>query len=163
MRRTTSARHSVVDRVVLVVDPDRGRRDVIAAPPDLDLVEAVAFRRLAFVEALERPVVTLVQSPRPLYREVAALHLVEREVRRPDRPPQHRRMDSVDLEIGLGRQQPTCFACLGLAALTEVDVRPAGEAVLGIPGALAMAEDDEGRHGARRYLPDRGRSLAPRT
>src|SRR5690606_38132799 len=46
----------VVTRMARVVRLERRWRDVVAAPPDLDLLRAVARRGLGLVEAPERPV-----------------------------------------------------------------------------------------------------------
>ena len=54
----------IVRRVTRVVDRQRRRRDVVAAPPDLDLLLAVLRGGLGLVQSLQRAVVPLVQPPR---------------------------------------------------------------------------------------------------
>ena len=51
-------------------------------------------------------------------------------------------MDDIGQEVFL-LEQVGGVTSLALALLVEIDVHPAGEEVLGVPFALAMAEQDE--------------------
>ena len=109
--------------------------------------------RLLLVQSLQRPVMAFVQAPAPAHRQEGTLQLVEGEVRRPHRSRQHRGVDRVELEAGFRGEEPAGQPCLVLAGGAQVHVRPAREPVLGVPGTLAMAQDDERRHRTRGYLP----------
>jgi hypothetical protein len=54
-------------------------------------------------------------------------------------------VDDLDLDAGFG-QQPAALPGLLLTEVGQVDVLPPGEEVLGVPGALAVAQEDEGGH-----------------
>ena len=88
----------------------------------------------------------LVQPPVPAHGQIAPSHLVESKVGRADRSDEHRGVNDVDLNPRLGPKQPAGLPSLGFAALAQVHVLPAGEPVLGIPRALAVAEDHKLRH-----------------
>ena len=55
-------------------------------------------------------------------------------------------MQDAQIEAGLGRQKLTARGGFGLAGLGQIDVDPAGESVLGVPGGLAVAKEDEIKH-----------------
>ena len=104
--------------------------------------------RLRLVETLQRAVVTLVQAPAALDGQPHQVHLVEDDPERADRALQHR--DERDVERdALGLEQPTGFARLFAPLRGEVDVDPAGEQVLEVPDALAVAQQDESTNGHR--------------
>ena len=48
-------------------------------------------------------------------------------------------------EVLVGEEDPG-LGCLGLAGRRKVDIPPSGEAVVEVPGALTMAQQDERRH-----------------
>jgi hypothetical protein len=50
----------------LIVERQRRRRDVVASPPDLDLIGAVLCHGLRLVESLQRTVVAFVEPPAAL-------------------------------------------------------------------------------------------------
>src|SRR5690606_34637751 len=116
------------------------------------------FRSL--VLALERAVVTLVEAPRPLHGDPVAVRRVEREVRRRDGAAQERGVHDVGRDAGLGEELTAALRLLG-PLLRQGDVHPAGEQVLGVPFALAVAEQHEGvGHGSilpHRPAPGHGR------
>ena len=80
----------------------------------------------------------LVQAPVPPHREKREAHLVEGDVRRADRAGQDRGVNGVDAQLSLLGQQLPGRPGLGFALLAQVDVGPAREAVLGVPGTLTM-------------------------
>ena len=153
----------VVGRVALVAGLQRRRGDVVAAPPHLHLVgpysSAVSFLFLP----LQGAVVALVQPPVAADRQPAPPGGVEGQVGRADGPGQHRGVDhpQVEIAVSAARRRPGP-AGLGLAGRGQVDVGPAGEEVLGVPGGLAVAEEDEVQHGRayqRRRRPGVGGDL----
>ena len=77
---------------------ERRRRNVVAAPPDLDLRVAVFRGRLRLVQTLQRAVVPLVQPPVLLDRNPEQVELVERDPARADRALEHRRVGDVEGE-----------------------------------------------------------------
>ena len=94
-------------------------------------------------------------------RDPHQVHLVERDPERADRPLQDRGEGEVEGEAGLasaaGRPRaPRRTPCLG-----EVDVGPAGEAVLLVPVALAVAQQDELGHRPSRAAGRRPRRGQP--
>src|SRR5213078_4488359 len=68
----------------LVGDFERGRLNVIAAPPDLDLLLAELLGRLGLVESLERAVMPFVEPPGARDRNPHQVHLIERDPERAD-------------------------------------------------------------------------------
>src|SRR6266851_2779077 len=56
------------------------RPDVVAAPPDLDLVFAKPLGGLLLVQALEGAVMPFVEAPAAPHRDPCPLHLRQREV-----------------------------------------------------------------------------------
>ena len=108
--------------------------------------------RLLLVLALERAVVALVEPPRPAHRDPVPVGRVEGEVRGVDRAPLHGGVHDVGEQPGLTHQLAAALG-LGAALLGQVDVDPAGEEVLGVPVALAVAEQDQGvGHGRLRSV-----------
>src|SRR5690606_756205 len=118
---------------------DLRRRDVVRAAPEHELLLAELLERLLLVLALERAVVTLVEAPRPLHGDPVAVRRVEREVRRRDGAAQERGVHDVGRDAGLGEELTAALRLLG-PLLRQGDVHPAGEQVLGVPFALAVAE-----------------------
>jgi hypothetical protein len=103
---------------------------------------AVLRQRLRLVESLQRAVVTLVQPPGALHRYPHALHLIEHDPERADRALEHRSEGDVDRQM-LAHQLAAGLGCLAAAELGQLDVGPAGEQVLHVPQALAMAHQNE--------------------
>ena len=98
--------------------------------------------KLLLVEARQRAVVPLVQSPRALDGQPELVELLEDDLRGEDRARQERRKHAVEAEA-LGLQQPPAGPGLLDAFRGESHVHPAGEAVLEVPRALAVADEDE--------------------
>ena len=108
----------------------------------MDLLVAVALRRLRLVEPLEGAVVALVEPPALLDRQPEPVEAVEGDPEGADRPLEQRGVGEVEVVASLGEQPgrfPGLFDPLG----RKVDVGPAGEAVFEVPGALAVAQKDE--------------------
>mmetsp|Transcript_23149 Transcript_23149/g.60829 ORF Transcript_23149/g.60829 Transcript_23149/m.60829 type:complete len:205 (-) Transcript_23149:21-635(-) len=131
----------IVRRVPLVAGFDRGRWDVEAATPDLDLVVTVLRGGVRLVETLKAAVVPLVQAPgvHDGHREVLAV-----SAHRPgglDSSPQHRREDDVELETLLFQALSSLDGLL-LAVLAQIHVRPTGENVRHVPHALTVTDED---------------------
>src|SRR5215510_8918946 len=97
---------------------------------------------------------TLVQPP--VFRDgnpELAQH-VERDTERADRARQYRGERGVELKASVV-QQAARFARFLATALRQVDVGPAGEAVLLVPGRLAVAKQNEFMHKAGRRFSQR--------
>src|SRR5699024_10494037 len=90
----------------------------------------------------ERAVVALVEPPAPAHRDPVAVDDVEAHRGRGDRAAEQRRVDDVGEDAGVA-QLLAATQGLRAALLGQVDVDPAGEEVLGVPQALAVAEQDE--------------------
>ncbi len=123
--------------MTLIVDVESRGRDVVAPPPLEDLVLAVAFGRLFLVESLQGPVVTLIESPVTLDGDPVQPHLFERDVGRVDCPQLEGGVDDVEIESGL-LEQASRRARLFYPLIGEPHIRPSGESVLQVPGALAV-------------------------
>src|SRR5205085_1657244 len=109
-------------------------------------------QRLGLVEALQRAVVALVQPPVAIRRDPQPVSDLEGEVGGADGPALERGVDDVDVELRVPEELPAAAGLL-LAEGREVHVVPAGEEVQLVPGALAVAEEDERRHGADDISP----------
>src|SRR5580704_18042911 len=125
-----------------VIDTQRRRRDVVTAPPDLYLRLPVLRHRLRLAETLQRSVVALVEPPGALHRNPHAVHLVEHDPQRADSALQNRGEGEVDREL-LPQQLARGLHSFAAAAGLQVDVGPAGEQVVDVPGALAVAYQDQ--------------------
>ena len=126
----------------LVVVGQRRRRDVEGAAPEHELLLAVLLERLLLVLALQGAVVALVEAPRAAHRDPVPVGGVEGQRGGGDRASLQRGVDDVGQEAGLDEQLPAAHG-LAAALVGQVDVDPAGEEVLGVPLALAVAEQDE--------------------
>ena len=84
----------------------------------------------------------LVEAPRALDRDPEPVGGVEGDVRGLDRAAEHRGVQHVGQEAGLGEQLAAALG-FGLALLGEPDVDPSGEEVELVPDALAVAEEDQ--------------------
>ena len=73
---------------------------------------------------------------------------VERQLRGSNGATQQRGVDDVRQDASLGEQLATAD-CLGNALVVQIDIDPAGEQVLRVPLAFAMAQEDEGVRGIR--------------
>src|SRR5262249_28580744 len=113
--------------------------------PHHHLLLAVARSRLRLVEAGERAVVALVEAPVLLDGKPQPVHLLEREIERADGALEERGEREVEVVAFRGEHAAGRARFLD-AALREIDVLPAGEAVLAVPVAFAMAEQNELLH-----------------
>jgi len=89
--------------------------------------------------------VALVQAPVLDHRHIGQARRLQRQCAgalgaRQDRGEHHCRLES-----GLGDQFAAATR-LGLALRRQIDVDPAGETILEVPLALAVAEQDQARH-----------------
>ncbi len=119
-----------------------GGAGVVGAAPEHELLLAELLHRLLLVLALQVAVVALVEPPVAPHRDPVAVGGVEREVGRRDRAAQHRGVHDVGEQPRVGEHPPAGDG-LAAAPVGEVHVDPAGEEVLGVPDALAVAEQDE--------------------
>ena len=133
----------VVGLAELVVDRLRRRRDVERAAPGHEHLLAILLKGLLLVLALQRAVVALVQAPRTLHRDPVAVGGVQGQVGGGDGPTLHRGVHDVGEQAGLLELLATSDG-LGPALVSQVDVDPAGEQVLGVPLALAVTKENEG-------------------
>ena len=83
-------------RVGGVIERERWRRDRVAAPPLEELLVTVLLRRLLLVEALERAVVPLVETPRALDGQPELVDLLEDDLERQDRALEKRRVAAIE-------------------------------------------------------------------
>src|SRR5438093_3419244 len=107
-----------------------GWPDVVAPPPEVDLLRAEALRGLRLVQALEVAVLALVERRVALGRQRPDAGRLEREARGLDRARQDRGVQLVD---PVPAELLTRLPGFGLAAWREGDVDPAREAVLEVP------------------------------
>lgn len=138
-----------------VVGVEGGRRSVVGSAPDVDLLVAVLGGGFGFVEALEGAVVALVEAPAAFDGEPGGVEFVEDDPEGVDGALEDGGPGAVELDAGGGELSAGLAGFLD-AVVAEVDVDPAGEAVLAVPVALAVAEEDEvggevggGAHGCR--------------
>src|SRR5215469_12360833 len=129
-------------RVARVVGTERRWRHIVTAPPDLDLRFPVLRHGLRLVESLQRAIVPLVEPPGALDRDPHAVQLVEHDPQRADGALQHRGEGNVGAEVlldellaGLDRFES--------ALRRQIDIRPAGEQILDVPDALAVADQNQ--------------------
>ncbi len=125
-----------------VIELEYRRRDIVATPPDFHLCLAVLLDRLRLVESLQGAVVPLVEPPRALDGNPHAIHLVEQDPQRADRPLQHRGKGDVDRELFLQQLAPR-LGRLFTALIGQVDVVPAREQVFHVPDALSVAHENQ--------------------
>src|SRR5690606_23621793 len=109
---------------------------------DLHLAGAEPLGRLLLVQPLQVAVVALVQAPAAPHRDPRPPHLPQGELGGADGPHQHGRVDDVGQDAPLGHQ-PAGGDRLGLTGGRQVAVVPAGEQVLQVPLALAVAEQHQ--------------------
>ena len=126
--------------VSLVIVVQFRRWYIISPAPSFDLFLAVLIGRLSLVEALESTVVALVESPSLLTRDVGYTHLIGDVVVSVDRSGQQRRVSNIEVETLL-LQNFACLLGLFSTELCQVDVAPAGEAVLKVPLALSVTNE----------------------
>ncbi|CAH0264841.1 hypothetical protein SRABI83_03481 [Arthrobacter sp. Bi83] len=118
------------------------RRGVVRAAPKHELLFAEFGESLGLVLALQGTVVTLVESPVALDRNPAAVGLVQGDVGGVDGPLQERRVQDVREHVVLN-QELSPAECLLTSLVVEVNIHPAGEQVLGVPVAVAVAQQNQ--------------------
>ncbi len=123
---------------------DFRRRRVVRAAPEHELLLAVGFEGLLLVLALQRAVVALVEPPVAADRNPVPVRDVEGDVRRGDGSPQQRGVQHIRQHLVLAQQFAAALG-LGLTFLRQRYVHPAGEQVLGVPRALTMPQQHQGR------------------
>ena len=121
-------------------------RDVVAAAPNEDLVVAEFRSGLAFVEALERAVVAFVQAPVFFHGNPKLVEFGEDAPEGVERTLEDGDIGDVEREAFLLEEFAGGLG-LGAAFVAELDIVPAGEAVFFIPGAFAVADENEFVHG----------------
>ncbi len=106
----------------------------------MHLLVTVLGRGFRLVEALQRTVVSFVQSPVANDRNPHLVHLVEDMPQSADGAFQYRRVGDVELVTHLGQQFAGSYSFL-IALFGQVHVRPAREQVLEIPVALPVTAE----------------------
>ena len=129
-----------------VAGDERRGRGVVAAAPQHELLVAELLLDLGLVLPLQVPVVALVEAPVPAHGEPAAAGGGQGELGRADGPGEHRGVQDAQVQALARRPGAPAGGGLGLAGGGEVDVDPAREQVLGVPGGLAVAEQDQIEH-----------------
>src|ERR1051326_6860273 len=99
-----------------------------------------------------------VQPPAFFYRQPHLVEAIERDPQGANRAFQHRGERDVE-RIAALLEQPSRLARFVAAFLGQIDVGPAGETILLVPRALAMAEEDERVH--MLFGPSEARPLHP--
>ena len=131
-----------------VVRIQHGGRCVIAATPDQYLLVAVLPGGLSLVQTLQGPVVALVEAPVVDDRQPLAVQFIQGVPQGVDGALEHAGVAEVEL-IAFCFQQPACVLGLLHAGGGQVDIGPAGEAVVEVPGGFAVADENEFVHGDR--------------
>ena len=142
--------------VVGVARRDRRRRDVVAAPPQRHLLFAELGHGLLLVLAGQVTVVALVQPPRAADGQPQPAHDVEGQVGRPDRPDLERGVHDRRQQPGLGQDLAGPPGLL-FPERRQVGVHPTGEAVLPVPLAFPVPEEDQRRRHPRSLVITRRR------
>ena len=132
--------------VVGVVGGQRGRRGVVAAAPEHELLLTELLLDLGLVLALQVAVVPFVQPPVTADGQPTAAGGRQGELRGADGPGQDRRVQDPQVEIVGRGQQVAAGPGLDLAGGAQVDVDPPSEQVLRVPGGLAVAQQDQVEH-----------------
>lgn len=122
-----------------------GWGNIIAPTPHEHLFIAKLRGGLGFVEALERPIVTLVEAPVFFHRNPQLVEFREHSPECVEGPLQHRDIGNVEDEAIVFKDLSSSFR-LGAASVTEFDVVPTRESVFFVPGAFAVADEDKFVH-----------------
>ena len=115
------------------------RAGIVAPPPDVHLLFAKFGGHLGFIQALQRAVMALVQAPGIDHRQVHAVHFIQRDPERADRPFKNRGVTQVKI-IPTFLERLSCLVGFQQSFFREIHVGPAGEAVFHIPRAFAVAQ-----------------------
>ncbi len=135
----------VSPRVAGIASLQGRRRHVIAAPPQKHLLLAELRGRFGFVQPLQRAVMALVQAPGMAHRDPHQVHPLQRKPERLDGAFQHRCIRAIEDEAGLLQHLAGALRFLH-AALREVHVGPAGEAVFHVPDRFTVAQQNDFMH-----------------
>src|SRR5471032_420216 len=135
----------IVERSAIIALFQRWRRRVVAAAPYQYLLVAILGCRLALVQALQGAVVTLVQAPVVLDRQIHHVHRVQRQPQGADRALQDRGVGHVKRETGFLEDLAGGPGFVD-ALFRQVDVGPASEAVIEVPGGLAVTHENDFIH-----------------
>ena len=130
----------------LIIQVELRGRNVIAAPPDLDLFLAVPGLGLCLVQPRQRTVMPFVQTPGLVDRDPDAIHGLKRQPERPDGPRQHRGV-CANRSKAFCLQQLTGAPRLRFSFRSQIDIYPTGKPVLQIPLTLTVADEDKTGHG----------------
>ena len=125
----------------LIVEAQLRRRDVVASAPLQDLRLAVFLSSLSLVEALERTVASLIEAPGLVVGNEQTAHLFRDGVVSLDGTLQDGCVSQVKLEAVLLEELTSGLGLLDTLS-SQVDIMPAGEAVLEVPGRLPVANED---------------------
>ena len=136
----------VVARPALVGFFERRRRDVVAAAPDENLLVAVFGGGFGLVQTLEGAVMAFVEAPVFFDRDSDEVEFLEDGPEGVERALQERGVGDVEREPLFFEKLAGGFG-FQAALVAEVDVGPAGEAVFVVPGAFAVADENELIHG----------------
>ena len=128
--------------MIFVVDIHIRWRNVIAAPPDMNLVVAIFRRGFTLIEALQGTVVAFVQPPVANDRNPHQVHLVLDVPERTNRTLQNGCVSDVEVVAEVpeelsGRDR------FRVAFLREIDIVPTRKQVLEIPVTLAVTAENE--------------------
>ena len=121
-------------------------RDVVAAAPDEDLLVAVFCGGFAFVQALESAVMAFVEAPVFFDGDPDKVEFLEDGPERVEGAFEDGGVGDVEREAFVFEEFTGGFG-FGAAFIAEFDVGPAGESVFFIPGAFAVADENEFIHG----------------
>src|SRR5690606_30667339 len=119
-----------------------GRSDVVGAAPDMNLLLPPFLAGVILVQAREIAIVALVQRLVLDDGNVGLVHFREQQIKRILRALEGGGEGNVE-DKPLRLQLATGFLRFGDALRREIDVAPAGEEVLEIPFALAVADKYE--------------------
>src|SRR5262249_30381803 len=115
------------------------------AAPDLDLRLAELRRCLRLVQPLKRSVMTFIEAPRTMHGNPHQVHDIERNPERANRSLQHGGVGDVEREAACEEGAPG-RGRLGPPLLGQVNIGPAGEAVLAVPVALTVSQKNKFVH-----------------
>ena len=136
----------VARHVVGVVGGERRGRGVVAAAPELELPGPEFLLDGGFVLALQVSVVPLVEAPVAADGQPGAPRRGQGQLGRPDGPGQDRSVEEAQVQAVDGGQELAAGPGLGLPGRGQIDVDPPREEVLGVPGGLPMADQDQIEH-----------------
>ena len=101
-----------------------------------------------------------VQAPVTADGDPGTAELVQGQIGRPDGPGEDRGVEDGEVEapVLLGPEEGAGLAGLVLSLGGQVDVDPAGEEALGVPGRLTVTEKDQIGHGSEGSRRDQFRA-----